>query len=319
MLLIGASGYIGQHVAKSLLENGYMPICPLRSHNQSVNRMNLRPEQAPVWDITCESSINKVFNQNPDISTVISCIASRTGGIRDSWMVDFELNKSIMTAAKKFHVRKFVLLSAICVQKPILNFQLAKLAFEKELKLSGLDYTIVRPTSFFKSLSGQIDRVRKGKKFILFDTGENTRTKPISENDLAQFIVQSVDNKAMRNQTISIGGPGPVFTQKDLGAILFKLLNKQPRYLKFPSNIFKILAILMTPLGVISKRIRDKAEFLKIAHYYATESMLVWDHKKKQYSAEKTTEVGHDTIEGFYRSVIDDDLNLVKEKEQKLF
>ena len=319
MLLIGASGYIGQHVAKSLLEHGYMPICPLRAQNKFVNRMNLRLEQAPILDITCDSSINKVFNQNPDISTVISCIASRTGGIRDSWMVDFELNKSIMTAAKKFHVRKFVLLSAICVQKPMLNFQLAKLAFEKELKLSGLDYTIVRPTSFFKSLSGQIDRVRKGKKFILFDTGENTRTKPISENDLAQFIVQSVDNKAMRNQTISIGGPGPVFTQKDLGAILFKLLNKQPRYLKFPSNIFKILAILMTPLGVISKRIRDKAEFLKIAHYYATESMLVWDHKKKQYSAEKTTEVGHDTIEGFYRSVIDDDLNLVKEKEQKLF
>ena len=319
MLLIGASGYIGQHVVKSLLEHGYMPICPLRAHNQAVYRMNLRPEQAPILDITCESSVNKVFNQNPEISTVISCIASRTGGIRDSWMVDFELNKSIMTAAKRFHVRKFVLLSAICVQKPVLNFQLAKLAFEKELKLSGLDYTIVRPTSFFKSLSGQIDRVRKGKKFILFDTGENTRTKPISENDLAQFIVQSVDNKAMRNQTISIGGPGPVFTQKDLGAILFKLMNKQPRYLKFPSNIFKILAILLTPLGVISKRIRDKAEFLKIAHYYATESMLVWDHKKKQYSAKKTTEVGHDTIEGFYRSVIDDDLNLVKEKEQKLF
>ena len=85
----------------------------------------------------------------------------------------------------------------------------------------------------------------------------------------------------MRNQTISIGGPGPVFSQKDLGEILFKLLNKQPRYLKFPSNIFKFLAILLTPLGLISKRIRDNAEFLKIAHYYATESMLVWDHKKK--------------------------------------
>ena len=79
------------------------------------------------------------------------------------------------------------------------------------------------------------------------------------------------------------------------------------------------LAILLTPLGVISIRIKDKIEFLKIAHYYATESMLVWDHKKKQYSAEKTTEVGNDTIEGFYRSVIDDDLNPVKEKEQKLF
>jgi divinyl chlorophyllide a 8-vinyl-reductase len=52
-----------------------------------------------------------------------------------------------------------VLLSAICVQKPELAFQHAKLAFERALIDSGLAYTIVRPTAFFKSLSGQVDRV----------------------------------------------------------------------------------------------------------------------------------------------------------------
>ena len=51
---------------------------------------------------------------------------------------------------------QFVLLSAICVQKPTLTFQAAKLKFEEALQASGLTYSIVRPTAFFKSLGGQV-------------------------------------------------------------------------------------------------------------------------------------------------------------------
>jgi divinyl chlorophyllide a 8-vinyl-reductase len=50
-----------------------------------------------------------------------------------------------------------VLLSAICVQKPLLEFQRAKLAFEAKLQEAGdITYSIVRPTAFFKSLAGQV-------------------------------------------------------------------------------------------------------------------------------------------------------------------
>jgi hypothetical protein len=67
--------------------------------------------------------------------------------------------------AKAAGVSQFVLLSAICVQRPLLAFQKAKLAFESELAASGLTYSIVRPTAFFKSLSGQVARVQAGKPF----------------------------------------------------------------------------------------------------------------------------------------------------------
>lgn len=51
----------------------------------------------------------------------------------------------------------FVLLSAICVQKPLLEFQKAKLKFEAELQTTdAITYSIVRPTAFFKSLAGQV-------------------------------------------------------------------------------------------------------------------------------------------------------------------
>ena len=297
-----------------------MPICPLRSENlEFTHEMKLNPNQTPIWDLTNKSSIHNIFSKYPDLCAIISCVASRSGGIQDSWLVDFELNMNILAEAKAFNIKKFILLSAICVQKPMLNFQRAKLAFENKLRLSGLDYTIVRPTAFFKSLSGQIKRVQNGKKFILFDNGDRTSTKPISEKDLALFLIQCISNEERQNMTLSIGGPGPVRTQKDLGDIIFKLLKKPPRYIHLPSQVFKILATLLSPLGLISTKMKDRAEFLRIAHYYATESMLFWDKKTNQYSDEKTMEVGKEAIEDFYKSIIDDEKLLFKDKEQKLF
>ena len=320
VLLVGATGYIGRHVANILVEQGYKPICPIRSKDPKfAQQIKLSPEQTPIWDLKNKSSVNNIFATYPDFCAVISCIASRTGGIRDSWLVDFELNMNILATAKAYNINNFVLLSAICVQKPMLSFQWAKLTFEKNLQTSGLDYTIVRPTAFFKSLAGQIKRVQNGKKFILFDDGNRTRTKPISERDLAIFLVQCINNKSRTNKILSIGGPGPVRTQKELGDMIFKLLNKSPKYFHMPSNVFKILATLISPLGLISTKMRDKAEFLRIAYYYATESMLFWNKKIKQYSSEETIEVGKDTIEDFYKSIIESDHQLVKDKEQKLF
>ena len=85
--------------------------------------------------------------------------------------------------ARKSGAEQMVLLSAICVQKPRLAFQRAKLAFEKALLASGLIYSIVRPTAYFKSLPGQIGRLRQGKPFLVFGGGGLAACKPISDAD----------------------------------------------------------------------------------------------------------------------------------------
>ena len=89
-----------------------------------------------------------------------------------------------------------MLLSAICVQKPLLVFQQAKLAFEAALIASGLRYLIVQPTAFFKSLSGQIERVRRGRPFLVFGNGTLTACKPISDDDLADYITGCLEQES---------------------------------------------------------------------------------------------------------------------------
>ena len=52
-----------------------------------------------------------------------------------------------------------------------------------------MTYSIVRPTAFFKSVSGQLEVVKSGAPFVMFGDGEVTRCNPIAERDLAQYLI----------------------------------------------------------------------------------------------------------------------------------
>ena len=116
--------------------------------------------------------------------------------------------KNILVAGKKYGASHFVLLSAICVQKPLLEFQRAKLKFEAELMKeaeedNGFTYSIVRPTAFFKSLGGQVELVKDGKPYVMFGDGKLCACKPMSEADLASFISDCVLSEDKINQVFS--------------------------------------------------------------------------------------------------------------------
>ena len=279
---------------------GYKIICLTRQKNlrESNNR------KVFIVDLTNALEMNAFANTCPSIDVVISCIGSHTGGIKDSWDIEYKANKNLLALGQNLSIDQFILLSAICVQKPKLEFQRAKLAFEELLINSDVNYSIVRPTAFFKSLSGQLKNIKSGKKFIVFDYGKNTSCKPISEKDLSRYICECVSSKDKINKILPIGGPGPALTPKEMGDLLFDLMGRAPKFKRVPSKIFIIVAHCLTPLAFFSKRITDLQQFLRIAHYYATESMLVYNHKTNSYADKLTPEFGTDTLENHYKNLL---------------
>jgi divinyl chlorophyllide a 8-vinyl-reductase len=231
-------------------------------------------------------------------------MASRTGVPKDAWAIDYRAHINVLDAAKQLGVSHFVLLSAICVQKPLLAFQHAKLAFEAALIDSGLRYSIVRPTAFFKSLSGQIDRVRKGRPYLVFGDGSLTSCKPISDRDLADYIAGCLIDESRWNRILPIGGPGNAITPREQGEALFALLGSSPKFRSAPVTLLDVIAGTLGTLGRIVPRIAEKAELARIGRYYATESMLVLDPQTGRYDAAATPSTGTETLFDFYQSVL---------------
>ena len=315
IFVAGATGYIGKFVVRELIARGYEVVSFARersgvgaSTTAEQTRKELKGSEVRFGDISNPDSLMRNGIRGEHFDVVVSCLTSRTGGIKDAWNIDYRATRNALGAGMKAGATQFLLLSAICVQKPLLEFQKAKLKFEKELMESGLTYSIVRPTAFFKSIAGQVESVKNGKPFVMFGNGELTSCKPISEADLARFMADCLEDPAKQNKILPIGGPGKAVSVREQGEMLFELLGKDPKFKKVPIRIFDMIIPVLSVLAKIFPKLEDKAEFARIGKYYCSESMLVLNPETGKYDADATPSYGHDALRDFYKRVLKEGL-----------
>lgn len=295
VLLLGGTGTIGRATAAALVAAGHSVTALVRDPAARLPGCRL-----VVGDVTQPGAVAAALPQGCD--AVVSCLASRTGAKAEAWAVEHRANSLALQAAVQAGVGRFLLLSAICVQKPRLEFQRAKLAFEVELCAAPIGWTIIRPTAYFKSLSGQLDRVRAGRPFLVFGDGRLTACKPISDADLARFIADRLTDPAALGQVLPIGGPGPSIGPLDQAAMLGDLLGHPVPVRRVPVAMMDAIVAVLSALGTVSQRMADKAEFARIGRYYATESMLIWDGAR--YDAAATPEYGRERLADHYAALL---------------
>ena len=292
VLLLGATGTIGRATAAALATRGHDVTALVRPGRTAPDGCTAVTAPLPDWP-------DRIAALRPE--ALVSCLASRTGLPGDAWAIDHAATVAAIDAAIDANrAQHVVLLSALCVQEPALAFQHAKLAAESHLIASGTHYSIVRPTAFFKSLSGQIDRVRAGKPFLAFGDGRRTACKPISDRDLAAYIADCLTDPSRHNRILPIGGPGPAITPRDQATMLSDLLGRPVPLRRVPPALMDGIVATLGAASRIAPRLRPKAELARIGRFYATRSMLVKDPQTGHYNPDATPETGTDTLAEHY-------------------
>jgi divinyl chlorophyllide a 8-vinyl-reductase len=230
-VVAGATGYIGKSVVRESVRQGYKTIALVRDKSKVESKEgNMLYGQffdgADVveCDVTDPKQLTKVMEQikagSGKIEAVVSCLASRSGIKKDAYAIDYQATKNCLDAGIDVGARHFVLLSAFCVKNPWLQFQKAKLEFEADLQNQDkMTYSIVRPTAFFKSVSGQLEVIQQGAPFVMFGDGEVTRCNPIAEADLATYLIDCIADKTRENKILNLGGPDEPLTMKKQGEV----------------------------------------------------------------------------------------------------
>ncbi|WP_147111579.1 NAD(P)H-binding protein [Tateyamaria sp. syn59] len=302
ILVFGATGTIGRATTAALIARGHDVTCFVRKRAGTPS--NISGALLRYGDVTDPVSVqNDAFGDIP-FDAVVSCLASRTGAPQDAWAIDHRATVNIIEAARAAGTPRMVLLSAICVQKPWLAFQHAKLKAEAALMASGLTYSIVRPTAYFKSLAGQIARVQQGKPYLLFGNGELTACTPLSDRDLGVYLAECLNTPDRCNRILPIGGPGPALTPRAMGQKLFDLSGQTPRFKHVPIGMMGLIAGSLGAVSRIVPPLAGKAEFARIGHYYATESMLALNPDTGAYDRDATPITGTDTLFDYYAAVL---------------
>jgi uncharacterized protein YbjT (DUF2867 family) len=126
--------------------------------------------------------------------------------------------------------------------------------FEKDLKDSGLDYSIIRPTAFFVDMKETFEQAKKGTAYLVGHA--RYKVNPIHGADLAKICVDAVDS---HEKLLTVGGP-EVYTYQEAAELAFKILGKKPNIKKIPGWPLKLIPKLMRPL--MSERKYTLIQFL---------------------------------------------------------
>ena len=203
VFVLGATGTIGRATVRALARRGHDVVCFTRSPGAAADRANVSFRQG---DATDPASLVRDGFRGERFDALVSCMASRTGAPADAWAIDHRAHAGALAAARASGVDQMVLLSAICVQKPLLAFQQAKLAFERQLMESGLDWSIVRPTAYYPYLAISFGDVKNGAAYRIFDHGEYAICNPIAREDLAEFLVNALLDDDAEGRILPVGG-----------------------------------------------------------------------------------------------------------------
>jgi uncharacterized protein YbjT (DUF2867 family) len=200
ILLAGATGYLGSHILKTLMNEEVT----LRVIARNISKLKEFQSES-IEIIKAQVTIPETLQGICDgIDTIISTVGITRQKDGLTYMdVDYQANMNLLEEAKRAGVKRFIYVSAINGDKyRHLKIFEAKEKFVDALKSSGLDYTIVRPNGFFSDMKDFLQMAKSGRVY-LFGNGEQ-KFNPIHGEDLAKFIVALLPK---HEQEVTIGGP----------------------------------------------------------------------------------------------------------------
>jgi uncharacterized protein YbjT (DUF2867 family) len=220
ILVVGSTGLVGSEVCR-ILASKRMPFRALvreMSDPAKVEGLKVLGAELVKGDLRDPTSLVAACKGiSQVICTVSSMPFSYVPGVNDIHSVDLEGSRHLVDAAKAAGVTHFIDTSFsgnIARHFPLSD---AKRAVEQHLKVSGLVYTILRPSYFMEVwLSPAVGFDVANAKAVVYGTGDQAIAW-ISLKDVAQFAVESLANPEARNCVMELGGPESLSPHQVIG------------------------------------------------------------------------------------------------------
>ncbi|GCE46504.1 oxidoreductase [Thermosporothrix hazakensis] len=209
--MTGATGFIGSHLVRRLVEQGERPRCLVRDVERA--RSLLPGTELVQGDTTRPETLPEAVQ---GVDTIVHCAfvtadRKQTAATR-YYATNVEGTDNLIKAAKEAGVRRMIELSGLGTKpdKPGSYMQGRYLA-EQALTTSGLDWTIVRPSVVFGKgapfISGLVNLIRTSPVLPLLGGGK-IMFQPIFVEDVVSVVLFLLEHPEQTSGRIyTIGGP----------------------------------------------------------------------------------------------------------------
>lgn len=247
VLIIGASGFVGGHLARALLAQGYAIRCLARSPARLQPLADAGCEIVP-GDISDLPSVQRAVNGVEAVTISIHTLSPQTGsGAR---FMEIEKNgvQNVIASCRSCGVKRVVYVTSLGMSPDAKSEWLRERWHVEQLLLqSGLDATVIRP-GFIMGVGGRgFDTVVSSAKrrFALTLGGNSPRMRTIALDDLIYYLIGVLDEPRAFGHAFDVGNDDVLSSNGRINKTADFLGRRRPAKLRVPMALLGALAPLI--------------------------------------------------------------------------
>jgi uncharacterized protein YbjT (DUF2867 family) len=255
----GATGYVGHHVLKELLERGHTVTAISRKGGRSstASGKSLSTFDGVKYlegDVASGEGLEQAFQGADVVVHLVGIIAEN--GRQTFARVHYGGTNNVLKAAKKAGVKRYLHMSALGAAKDAKSgYSSSKFAAEELVRQTDLDWTIFRPSLIFGPGDDFFGRVLKGLVSsgpIVPQIGDGSFPfRPVWVGDVARCFAQAIDIPGSVGQVYDVVGPQE-YTFRELLQLEMKALGMNKPLVPAPIFLMDIAVPAMQLLGSLA-------------------------------------------------------------------
>jgi uncharacterized protein YbjT (DUF2867 family) len=247
VLVTGATGFIGPHVVQRLVDDGH--VVRVLEHTAG-SSATLPSQEAVEGSMTDPASLRRAVDGQEAVVHLVGILSGKPEEFRS---VMEEGTRDLLEAARDAGVERFVLMSALGVTeetKDLVPYYGAKWQMEQDVKASGLEHVIFRPSFVFGSEGGALGQFKKIARLapVTPIPGPGTqRIQPVWIDDVAAYFAAGIEKPEAANRTFELGGPD-VVTWNEFWSRLKRAQGAHRPSLHIPFGLMRVQAAVLEKL-----------------------------------------------------------------------
>jgi uncharacterized protein YbjT (DUF2867 family) len=247
VLVTGGTGFVGPPIVRKLVEDGHTVRVLEHTPGASAELPN---QDAVQGSMTDAASLRRAV-EGQDV--VVHLVAILTGKPEEFRSVMEQGTRDLLAAARDAGVQRFVLMSALGTTeetKDLVPYYGAKWQMEQEVKASGLEHVIFRPSFVFGPEGGSLGQFKKIARLapVTPIVGPGTqRIQPIWVEDVAAHFAAAIEKPEAANRTFELGGPDTV-TWNEFWSRLKRAQGSRRPSIHLPFGLMRAQAVVLEQL-----------------------------------------------------------------------
>ncbi len=250
ILVVGATGVLGQQVCRALRERG----APVRALVRGPSPASAELAKAGValvtGDLKDRASLRSAVDRVEAVVSTATAISHRASG--DSLQtVDRGGQLALIEAARSAGVRRFVYVSVSPNFLPDCELLTNKRLVERELRGSGLEWVVLQPPAFQEIwLSPILGWDFAAGKARVVGSGEK-RVSFVAIPDVARVAAEAATRPEFVRRDVPFGGPEDL-APNDVVRLAEEVTGRKFRVQRIPTGVFRVVRGALAPFAPVA-------------------------------------------------------------------